>query len=383
MGHLARLMRVLRALRERRPELDILLLTDAPDLSLPRSLSIATVQLPRFRFTNGDDFKERPEFLSMPNRELRDLRARLILEAGRAFAPDLVLADTNPHGKRDELKPLLTAMRAQGHTRTCLMMRDIPCPPDESFKLNGPVDRVRQHAALYDLMLIAGDRRFFDPVQAYGWPEDVARRVEVVGFVTPPVDTSTRQEALAAFPQLQPNHPLVVASFGGGWEIESTLEHLLQGLEAYRRAHGRPAQLVAVTGPACDDALLEGFRGQAREIGGVVIERFLPDFPRLLAQADLAILQAGSTAFQLLETDIPILLTVRDYKSREQNERARRLAQLPSVWLVERDSEDWADAGRWFEWGLEAVHEPRRLDWDFNGVANAAERVLEELSRVR
>ena len=52
--------------------------------------------------------------------------------------------------------------------------------------------------------------------------------------------------------------------------------------------------------------------------------RAASSLPAEFAAADFAILQAGSATFQILETEIPILLTHRPYKSREQEERDER-----------------------------------------------------------
>jgi predicted glycosyltransferase len=376
MGHYCRLLRVLEELRRRGGDLDILLATDAPDLRLADRIGAAVVQLPRFRFVDGETFKEKPAALSLSAHALRDLRAEVLLAAGRVFAPDVLLADTNPHGKRDELLPLLKHLRNGRSARTCLLMRDIPCPPGETFKLNGAAADVRRHAAYYDRLLMAGDARFFDPAEAYGWPEEVRERARMIGFIVPETPPAGRGAVYAALPRLNPAHPLVVASFGGGWEVEPMLELLLHGIANYRQSRRRPVQLVALTGPAFDEERLAPLLDQAEAMGGVVIERFLPEFPCLLAQADLAVLQAGSTPFQLLETDVPIVLTVRDYKSREQQERARRLAQLPAIRLVERDSPDWEDPAEWLAWGLEQEREPRRTGFEMNGIANAVEEVM-------
>jgi predicted glycosyltransferase len=102
-----------------------------------------------------------------------------------------------------------------------------------------------------------------------------------------------------------------------------------------------------------------------------------------LAQADLAVLQAGSTPFQLLGSDAPILLTARDFKSREQAERARRLAALPGVRLLPNDDPAWDDPLDWLGWGLERSRDPRPITLNLNGIANAADVLAGELALSR
>ena len=371
LGHYGRLLRVLAELRRRRPELSILLATDAPPTAQETALGISALRLPGFEFISGADFTERPRHLALACGELGRLRATLLESLAATFRPDLVLMDTNPHGKRDEMLPLLRTLRRTTAARTALLLRDIPCPPGEQFKLNGPAAQIERHARLYNKILIAGDAAFFDAAAEYAWPPALRAKAETIGFVTQPVHPAPRAETFAQHPGLDPALPLVVAGFGGGWRAEADAPRLLDGLAAYR-ASGRPAQLALALGPAAAPELLADLRARASTLSGVCIERWIPHFSQLLAHADLALLQAGSTVYQILETDIPILLMVRDYKSREQHARAERLARLPGVRMVQGAALEQEPIESWLAWGIGSPRAPRQTGFSFEGAPRAA-----------
>jgi predicted glycosyltransferase len=259
-------------------------------------------------------------------------------------------------------------------------MRDIPSPPGERFKLSGELGEVRKHAALYDRLMFAGDARFFDAAQSYAWPPDVQAKMKYLGFVVPPVEARPRAEALAPYPQLDPARPMAIVSFGGGWQAEQFAAQFIEGLRL-RREQGddKGLQMIMAVGPAVGAEHLEMLRERAEELGGIVVEHFTHHFAQVLQSADFAILQAGSATFQVLETDIPVLLTHRPYKSREQEERARRLAQWPGIRLEPCEPMAAATCAEWIEWGLTQPHTPRQTGFSFRGIENAAREVLEGL----
>ncbi len=378
IGHYARLTRVVAELRRRRPDLSALMMTDARDLSLADRAGIALLRVPGFAFA-GTKFGQEPEHLRIGNEELRRLRRQLLLTAGLEFAPDLVLMDTLPHGKLNEMEPLLRRLRRAGRTRVILLMRDIPAPPGERFRLSGDRRRIAATAELYDLILIAGDRGFHDVAEANGWPDEVRARLHYIGFVTPPPSAEPRGRVFARFAGLDPARRTIVASLGGGWGEQGLPERLIDGVLEVRHTEDEIVQLVLITGPAMAGEQLDALRTRARGHAGIRIERFTSDFDALLQHADLALLQGGSTVYQLLETDKPIVLLCRRYKSGEQDMRARLLAHHEGVRVVDSEALAQTDIAGLMRWGLGQRLEPRRTGYSFNGPSRAAELILELL----
>lgn len=374
LGHYARLDRLLRSLSAPGDPWSVLL---ASDLRLGAARSEAfwpLLRLPGFRFLDDGSFKEEPEGLALRNKELANLRANLLLAGGWSFRPDLVLMDTNPHGKRDEMLPLLRRLRSGRRPTPCaLLLRDIPCPPGEKFKLNGEPARILKNAALYDRILIAGDPRFFDPAEEYQWPAELRRKTRHIGFILPGRSRPTRPEAFAPFPVLDPEAPLLVASLGGGWDAEGLAPALVRAWGELRREKRPRLQLALFTGAAPSAALPPA--------PGLCLSPFSPAFGGLLAHADAALLLAGSTPFQVLDGDLPLLLHARPYKSAEQAERARRLAKWPGVQLLdEAEIQQPGKLARRLDQLLETPRTERRTGYHFEGLARGAEEIRELLS---
>src|SRR2546421_240756 len=68
-GPLMRLARVIGELKRLRPEVSVLLASDAADTSPAERAGAAIMRLPKFEFRPGHEFKERPARLRLKNRE--------------------------------------------------------------------------------------------------------------------------------------------------------------------------------------------------------------------------------------------------------------------------------------------------------------------------
>lgn len=403
---MAAIVRVIDALRERRPDLDALLVTDARDLLLCTSgRKLAVLKLPGFEFDEGGEFDEIPVGLSIGKKQLQTLRANLILSLAESFAPDLVYMDTLPHGKRDEMLPALRHLkRTRPGAKKVICLRDIPCTPGETFKLNGGRAKIEKHAALYDAIAVAGDPGFHDLARAYDWPDSVVAKVRYTGFVTEPTATSplrAQWESSDIYRELQSGGgPVIVAGFGGGWDAAALAKKIIEAfgiLKAGVTGSSAVPRLYLFPGPAISDADLREVQIQAHEVGGarrgagvsdasgaVHVERVNPFFPFLLERADLAILQAGFTPFQILDSktgdsgDIPMLLHVRDYKDKEQELRAELLQKYDGIERIELDRIEAGELARQMKHLLDSPRPVRRTGLLTDGAVEVA-RLLDEL----
>ena len=374
LGHMGRLARIIGRLRDLAPEAGFLMATDAKDLGLAAQAGdMGIMRLPSFAFDESGRFQDVPQGLGIDKRQLQALRQNALLSLVESYQPHVLCMDTLPHGKRDEMLPalrLLARRRPKCHTVLC--MRDIPCPPDEKFKLSGSTPKLEKHAAPYDHLLAAGDPKFFDWAKAYQWPDWLAKRLRYIGFVVPQIEA--KSDADRATKEL-------VASFGGGWESASLSTELIRAIREVRRRGRVRVRLSLFTGPAIGDTDFAELQKQADGDPSLQVARFSPEFPRILAGADLAFLQAGSTPFQILDGDIPIMLYYRDYKTDEQAYRAGLLSEHPGVQLVERVDVERGDLADRIEKALLAPRLRRETGYDFNGVQTAAELLAELLAK--
>lgn len=374
LGHVARICRIAQEIRRRRPELDLLLLTDtAPDILYQLAPGLSFIHLPKYQLTKSEaePFAERPADIGLSKQQLRDLRANLILTTLHSFQPSVFLCDTLPHGKRDELLPALRFLETSRHKcRRILLLRDIPCTPAEPSKVNTLLTPTAKHHAYYDRILIAGDRTFYNVEEKLGWSPEMTQKTRYIGYVVPASDIPAHEHNAER---------RIVASFGGGWEGSDLAAPVVEAFQRLRRESPHLLKLYLSTGPSITSDVLTKVDSAAAGLNGEFVRRtFDPEFPQRLAEADLAILQGGSTIFQILDSDIPILLYARDFKIQEQAERCERVASYQGVDLIQR--EDFVQPDRLAQHMALALERPRQrrdTGLHFDGLGNAADEVID------
>jgi predicted glycosyltransferase len=374
LGHLHRLKRLAVALRKEIEAVDLLLVTDTQSLSAAEiDPDVGLVRLPGSQFQQGS-FEGRAAGLSLDKNQLRDLRANLILAAGISFRPDALVMDTNPHGKRNELEPLLKHLaRMDVPPYRVLEVRDIPFPPDEQSRLNADPKRVAADFALYDAVYVAGAPEFFDLAAEYKWPRSLAERLNYLGFVLPEMATHP--------PKHDPRVRRITAALGGGWEVETFGRPLIEAALKLRDSSSFSIAFTLVTGPAVDESARDELAALAKGAPEITLERYTSEFHGQLRSSDLAVLQAGSTPFQILDTDIQMLIYSRDYATREQEVRAERLARYPGVGRLLPDDLEPDSLARRMREALDSPRVARKTGLGFNGAQQAAKLLAAELSK--
>lgn len=418
LGHLHRLTRIAGALRSELGKVDFLLVTDTQNLSADEiGPDLAIVRLPEFEFREGS-FKNRAAGVSLDKNQLRDLRANLILAAAISFRPHAVLMDTNPHGKRNELEPLLNHLAGlRSPPARILQLRDIPFPPGESSRMTAEAGVVTRDFDLYDEVLVAGDPGFFDLAAEYGWPEKVAGRLKYIGFVLPESDAAAGTAGAAAaapntsVPERKPapvarwegeggavdggeargpaarevrpgakaRH--IVAAMGGGWELETFGRKVVEAFIHLFPGGGRGTTFTLVTGPGAGREEAERLAGEVKGRPDIRVVRYTREFDAMLRACDLAILQAGSTPYQILESDIPMLIYARGYSTQEQEWRAERLGKLEGIGLLGADDMEVQKLAERMKAALGEPRRMRRTKFSFNGAEQAARIIAQALGR--
>lgn len=362
LGHLGRVLRVTKKLRAELPAANILLATDARESVLAAQTSgLAVVKLPAFEFVN-ESYAEKPFALNINKRQLHVIRKNLLLSLVHSYRPHVVYMDTLPHGKQDEMMSALKWTRRHGG-KVILCMRDIPAAPDEDFKFTD-LQRVVEALSLYDRILIAGDQSFFDPAAAYKWPQTIREKTRHIGFVIPEASPPSGGSASTGRE--------IVASFGGGWEAVECGRVVIESVEKITQ-NGADLRLKLYTGPAISE---DDFRELGQSVGNLgIVQRFSSDFARDLANAAVAILQAGSTVFQVLDSDMPLIVYFRDFKDKEQEIRANLLSKFPGISVLGKSQFSVENVAANLANALEKPRMARITGYSFDGV-NAAVREI-------
>ena len=321
LGHFRRNLSIAEHILAQDSEVEVLAVTGSPRshlFQLPENFDY--VKLPAASKDAQGNYCCRD--LSVDYSYLVRWRSRLLLESAEAFRPDIVLVDHTPCGLGGELLPLLDAWKDRAHL--VLGLRDIidsPARVRESWRALGVTEIIRRY---YKQVLYYGDRRIFDPVEAYELPEDLASRLHEVGYVT----RATAGGGNGSAPARQSSQrPFVLVTVGGGGDGNCTLNTYMRGLLALGPDAGFDSLLI--TGPLMSagkrakiDALAAGRRD-------VEIREFAPDMGALYDRADLAVTMGGyNTVSEILAARVPALLIPRTEPREEQLVRARCLTRL-------------------------------------------------------
>lgn len=290
LGHLRITLGVATAYAQVRPQDSLLLLTgslQAGAFDLPANLDY--VKLPAM--PKRDLYASLPPtegFTGSHNSTIR-FRAALALATVQAFDPHLVVVDHAPGGLFQELAPALEHLRwSTRRTRFALLMRDITFGPEQTRSIWTNEGVYPLLDELYDQILVYGDRRIFDPIQAYAMSESTAGRTSFCGYLAPLAPKrspeAVRQELGAG------SLPLVVVSVGGGADGGPILRAYVEGL---RDRIGPPLYSYIVAGPLLPEADLAELTALSSCLPNVRLVQFDPDFSAAVQAADVVVSMGG------------------------------------------------------------------------------------------
>ena len=311
IGHLARASRIAAAIRAH--DMQVTLVTGGLPVKGFPGAGIDHIALPPLAVNDGGfsglvDAEGRPA-----DAAYLDRRRDLLLGAFDETAPDIVITEAFPFGRRQvrfELLPLIAAIEAR-RPRPVLVasVRDILQQNAKPGRDQEAVDLVLAH---YDRVIVHGDPSFVALGDTFPLSHLIAHKLSYSGLVCPPK------------PQPSPERYDVVVSAGGG----AVGADLVRASVAAARRRPDLARWCVITGPnlpqADYDALSTGIPGN------LTLCRFRSDFASLLASARLSISQAGyNTVADVLQAGCrSLLVPFAAGGETEQTVRTARLEQL-------------------------------------------------------
>ncbi len=246
----------------------------------------------------------------------REKRKSFLLESYSSCAPDVLLIELFPFGRRQlrfELEPLLE--RAAGRALVVSSVRDLI------------QDKPERHAEM-----LATTERFFDRVLVHGDPRLVSfplaprlgAKLHYTGYVV--------EESL---PGGEAGTGEVLVSAGGGAVGSALLETAIRA-RPLSSLRDRTWRFIAGAKAPLFDKL------KLFEEKGVIVERMRSDFTTLLQNCEVSISQAGyNTVMETLQARTrAVLVPYRGPGESEQTLRARLLAERGLVEVLDEDSLD-------------------------------------------
>ena len=257
--------------------------------------------------------------------EFRRRRIGRLLDAWRAAAPDIIVTELFPFGRRqlrNEVVTLLEAARArEPRPLVVSSVRDILVEPPKAERSREMLDWSRR---LYDRVLVHGDPDLVAFDETFSLAAEIADRIAYTGYV---VETPVRRPG-------GPGTGEVLVSAGGG----AVSEDLFRAALAARPRtclRGHPWRLLA--GHALPEPALAALAAVAGD--GVVVERARTDFTSLLANCTLSISQGGyNTVMELAAARArAVIVPYAGGLETEQTLRARLLEGRTAIRSIPED----------------------------------------------
>lgn len=256
----------------------------------------------------------------------RARRSELLLAAYQAAAPDVVVTELFPFGRRQlrhELTTLLDAAKAQPRPPLIVSsVRDILVEPPKPERVAEMLKRVETY---YDRVMIHGDPTLIPFDETFAHADRIADRVAYTGYV---VDMPQKTSG-------GPGTDEVIVSAGGG-AVSEELFRAAMAARPLSRLADRTWRILA--GHALADTVFEAIAAAAPD--GVVVERARADFPTLMANCTLSISQGGyNTVMEMMTAGTRgVIVPYAGGLETEQTLRARLLENRSGIRTIPEDS---------------------------------------------
>jgi predicted glycosyltransferase len=325
LGHLVRSMNLADGLAR---DFDVTLLNGGPWPSdLPQPEDITIVHLPPLGLDASYALISRDERYTVE--EAVRLRRSMIQHAYEETAPDVVLVELFPFGRKKfgpELMPLLEAARSTRPTPyVACSLRDILVGSRRDQQ--GHDDRAARLANEYfDAVLVHADARFSRLEETFHPHFPLTTPVHYTGFVRGPKRSAPDRA----------REPRVLVSAGGGL-VGAPL--FRAAVEAHAQVQALGLSTLIVTGPFLPEPVVEELTRRAGTTPGLEVRRYVPDLAGEIAASAVSVSQVGyNTTMDLLGCSTPaVVVPYVEGREDEQAERARRLERLGAVRIVEAD----------------------------------------------
>ncbi|MAF96592.1 MAG: glycosyl transferase [Rhodospirillaceae bacterium] len=276
---------------------------------------LAPVQCPDGDFANLRDGRGNPI-----DEAFKDRRREALLALFRESAPDAVIIEAFPFGRRQmgfELLAFLEAAASRDPKPVVVCsVRDILQANKKPQRIRETVDRVN---GFFDFILVHGDPAFAALEETFPAAGEFAAKVHYTGMVADP-DPAGEPEA-GVFGDRAGGEVLVSA--GGGATDSGALLRAALAARPLSSLKDRPWRLLAGPNLAGD----ERARLVAAAPEGVTVESNRDDFPALLSRCAVSVSQAGyNTVAELLRAGCRAV--VAPYSAGGETEQSLRAARL-------------------------------------------------------
>jgi predicted glycosyltransferase/nucleoside-diphosphate-sugar epimerase len=338
LGHLRRNTAIAHALRERDPNLNIVLLSGSRMAGqLPMPAGVSVIHLPSVVKTGAERY--RPVDPSRSMRGLRAQREGLIASTLLRLRPEVFLVDHAPLGMKGELSLALRMARERlPSTRVVLGLRDILDDPAVVRRIWREQGVYQALETFYDRILIYGSQALFDVTTEYGFPATLRHRTLFTGYIAKDGALEPDLDREQAWPEAGPRVKRVLVTGGGGGDAEPLFRLFLEAWPAL--GDTLSAQAVLVTGPLMTDPVRRELRRRASELEAITVIDVSASMLRLVGAADLVVSMGGYNSLtEVVAAGKPLVCCPRVTPRTEQLIRATILERLGLARVVQLDDD--------------------------------------------
>jgi predicted glycosyltransferase len=253
----------------------------------------------------------------------KNRRREATLDVYRNFAPNLLLTELFPYGRRQfrfELEPLLEEAKRDG-CKVVASVRDILVAPAKPERLEEMLARVK---AWYDLTLVHGDPDLVPFERTFPHMPQIADKVRYTGYVVDSPEDFGGDDGVEE----------ILISAGGGGVAEPLLRAAMAARPLTKVANKRWRFLV---GYNLSDEIFNDLRNHS--CSRVIVERARKDFPILLKRCKLSVSQGGyNTVMETLAAGArAVIAPYAGGLETEQTLRAEALQSRGALQLVREE----------------------------------------------
>ncbi len=312
------------------------------------------------------------------------MRSEILRSTIESFQPDVFVADKVPLGVGGELEPALQVLKS--HNAHCVLgLRDILDAPAQATRDWRQQQYDRAIREYYDSVWVYGDQRVYDVAREYGLQQDVASKLQYVGYL----DRSQSSGRCSKRADLPPEHlassqnRIALCMVGGGEDgalVASTFAK-----------SNFPDDMVGVvlTGPYMPLSLREQLHDLSVERDQLTVIDFMKSPEWLIEKADRVVAMGGyNTVCELLSYEKSCLIIPRVTPRQEQLERAKRLRDQRLLEMLHPAELSTKTLSAWLNKSLEAPTGVRdRIDLGGLNrlpdlVANSVELRIDQMGKV-
>ncbi len=325
LGHIRRCLAIARSLRH--CPANILILTGSiltGRFKVPDRIDF--VRVPGMIKKTNEEYL--PLSMKLESSEVLEIRKKIILAAAVGFRPDFFIVDKAPLGMKREVLDTLLWLRDQlPSCNTVLGLRDIMDDSEstiEDWTEKGIYEAMRD---LYDEIWVYGCREFYDPVQEYRMPADIALKTHFTGYLHRKIPTRENIAAVRTSLGIESDETVVLVTTGGGGDGYPAIDSFLSAFTPELGGVPRKLKAIVVTGPFVPSQDYQIISRKCSALGFECL-KFNRNMERLIGAADAVVSMGGyNTVCEIISQRKPLLVLPRTVPREEQLIRARVLSE--------------------------------------------------------